>query len=145
MLKRKFAMLIGVGLLGANFSFAAAESPFPPSTEDVLYQLLPAEEQYFKDRESVSAVAGPQSQRRAVDKLAGQQGERTVKVTAATKYLNIEDREIVKIENDKGQNFIWTADTGEANFPLQAIAPKGFVVGQTRVFVSDPYAYATRD
>lgn len=144
MLRRKLIMLVGAGILGANINFASAESPFPPSSEDVLYQLLPAEEQYFKERESV-ALTGQQNQRRAANSLAGQQGERAVKVTAATKYLNIEDREIVKIENDKGQSFIWTADTGEANFPLQTIAPKGFVAGPTRVFVSDPYAYATRD
>ena len=168
MLKRNLTMLIGVGLLGANVNFAAAgEGTFPPSSEDILYRMLPAQEQYFAQQQRAArnqaASAADQSAfprgnpsrapLPALTKYLGQQaakiqaasaGERTVKTTAATKYLNVAHEEIVKIENDKGQSFVWKADTlGEADLPLQAIAPKGFAAGQTRVFIRHPLAHTS--
>jgi hypothetical protein len=50
----------------------------------------------------------------------------------------------VKIENDRGQSFIWQADTlarGQESFALQAVAPSGFAAGQTQVFLSHPHGH----
>lgn len=64
-------------------------------------------------------------------------GGQTVKITPSTRYINAVQGESVKIENGKGQSFLWIADTfANVEFALQAIAPKGFDAGQTRVFVS---------
>lgn len=169
MLKRNLTMLIAVGLLGANINFAAAgESPFPPSTEDSLYRLLPAQEQYFQQREAANpnptgatgnpfpvsteeilykllpAQARYLEQRAAIvaQELAGQRT--VVNVTASTKYINAEHDGILDIKNDKGQSFTWKADTlGEIDIPLQAIAPKDFAAGQTRVYVHHPLAHTS--
>jgi len=135
MLKRNLTMLIAVGLLGANVNLAAAESAFPSSNDDSVYDWLPAQEQYFKQGKAVN----PNLQVASGD-------ERTVKTTAATKYLNIEHEALVRIRNDKGQSFVWKADTlGEADLSLQAIAPKDFAAGQTRVFVRHPYEHTIND
>ena len=167
MLKRHLTMLIGVGLLGANVNFAAAaEGPFPSSSEDILYRKLPAQEQYFNQRQAANpnltgasrpvfptaasptrvrwAVQDKYFDERAAKMQAASAGERTVKITAATKYLNVAHEEIVKIENDTGQSFVWKADTlGEADLSLQAIAPRDFAAGQTRVFVRHPLVHTS--
>ena len=73
-------------------------------------------------------------------------GERTVKTTVATKYLNVAHEETVRIQNEQGQSFVWKADTlGEADLPLKSIAPRDFVAGQTRVFVAHPYEHTIKD
>lgn len=65
--------------------------------------------------------------------------ERTVKVNASTKYVDVMHYETVKIENDKGQSFVWKFDSlGEYGFPLQVIAPKDFAAGETRVYIRHP-------
>jgi hypothetical protein len=167
MLKRNLTMLVGVGLLGANVNFAAAaEGPFPPSSEDIIYRKLPAQEQYFNQRQAanpnltgasspvipagvrVGGVTLPAQvkyfDQRAAKVQAASAGERTLKATAATKYLNVAHEEIVRIENEKGQSFVWKADTlGEADLSLQAIAPRDFAAGQTRVFVRHPLAHTS--
>ena len=163
MLKRKIALLIAVGLLGAQAGLAAAQGAFPPSTEDVLYRMLPAQEQYFQAANpNPSGASGPvfpaaaQSttgrlpaalkylDQQAARIQAASAGERVVKVTAATKYLNVAHEEIVRIENDQGQSFVWKADTlSEADIPLNAIAPRDFAAGQTRVFVRHPLAHTS--
>lgn len=52
MLKRTAATLIaGTFAAIANIS-GATESPFPPSTEDILYRMNPVQERYFKEREA---------------------------------------------------------------------------------------------
>ena len=166
MLKRNLTMLIGVGLLGANVNFAAAQGASPPSTEDILYRMLPAQEQYFMQRQAanpnLSGASGdvfPRSpvpttgrqpallqylDQQAARVQAASVDARTVKTTTSTKYLNIAHEEIVKIENDKGQSFGWKADTlGEADLPLKAVAPKDFETGQTRIFVRHPLAHTS--
>ena len=68
--------------------------------------------------------------------------ERTVRIDASTKYLNAEHFGTLKIENDKGQSFVWKFDTlGEVGFPLEVIAPKGFAAGATRVYIRHPSAH----
>ena len=68
--------------------------------------------------------------------------QRTILVRGSTKYINVNRDETVKIENQKGQSFVWKFDTlGEKNFPLHIIAPRDFESLQTRVFVSNPYTY----
>ncbi len=65
--------------------------------------------------------------------------QKTVKITAATQYVNVEHFQTVKIENDKGQSFVWRFDTlGEVGFPVQVIAPKDFAAGETRVYIRHP-------
>lgn len=68
--------------------------------------------------------------------------ERTVKINASTQYVNAEHFGTLKIENDKGQSFVWKFDTlGEVGFPLEVIAPKGFAAGATRIYVRHPTAH----
>ena len=131
MLKRNLTMLIGVGLLGANVNFdAAAQGTFPAAAGPSRASSLPAVVKYLDQQ--------------AAKIQAASTGARTVKATAATKYLNVAHEEIVIIENDKGQSFVWKADTlGEADLSLQAIAPKDFAAGQTRVFVRHPLAHTS--
>lgn len=65
--------------------------------------------------------------------------QRTVRIDASTKYVDVEHFSTVKIENSKGQSFIWRFDTlGEVGFPLQVIAPKDFAAGETRIYVRHP-------
>lgn len=165
MLKRHLTTLIGIGLLGAGVNLAAAQSAFPPSTEDVLYRMLPAQEQYFMQRQAAnpnlygatiparisSGVPGgplPATLKFLGERAAKVQAEsanaRTVKATGAANYLNVAHEETVIIQNDRGQSFVWKADTlGEADLALQAIAPKDFAAGQTRVFVRHPAAHTS--
>jgi len=64
---------------------------------------------------------------------------RTLKIDAATKGINAAHRESIRIENDKGQSFVWRFDTyGPIAFPLKAIAPAGFDAGSTWVYVNHP-------
>ena len=68
--------------------------------------------------------------------------ERTVRIDAATKYVNAEHYGTLKIENDKGQSFVWRFDSlGEYGFPLSVIAPQGFAAGETRVYIRHPSAH----
>ena len=65
--------------------------------------------------------------------------ERTVRIDASTQYVNAEHFGTLKIENDKGQSFVWRFDSlGEYGFPLSVIAPKGFAAGATRVYIRHP-------
>ncbi len=65
--------------------------------------------------------------------------QKTIKITAATQYVTVEHFQTVKIENDKGQSFVWTFDSlGEYGFPISVIAPKGFAAGETRVYIRHP-------
>jgi hypothetical protein len=67
---------------------------------------------------------------------------KTVKITASTRYLNVEHFATLRIENAKGQSFVWKFDTwGELGFPLSVIAPKDFAAGETRVYVRHPGAH----
>ena len=160
MLKRNIAILIAGGLLSMQAGLAGAQTAFPPSSEDEIYRLLPAQEQYFKQREAAnpnpagatgsafplsSSIRAPLPAtlkylaQQAAKLQAASAGEQMVKTTAATKYVNVEHEALVRIENDKGQSFVWKADTlGEADLSLQAIAPRDFAAGQTRVFVRHP-------
>ena len=68
--------------------------------------------------------------------------KKTIKITASTKYVNVEHFDTVKIENDKGQSFVWRFDSlGEYGFPLSVIAPKDFAAGETRVYIRHPDAH----
>jgi heavy-metal resistance protein CzcE len=175
MLKRNIAMLIGVGvgLLGANVNLAVAQSVVPRSVDESNHQMVPAQDKYHARHEEALKLeaipaqaqsAFPRSvdesnrqrlpaeeqylaQRERALQLGAKSGDaRTVKATAGTKYLNVAHEETVKIVNDQGQSFVWKADTlGEADLALQAIAPRDFVAGQTRVFVRHPYLHTVTD
>jgi hypothetical protein len=68
--------------------------------------------------------------------------QKTVKITAATRYITVEHFQTVKFENDKGQSFVWRFDSfGEYGFLLQVIAPKDFAAGAIRVYIRHPAAH----
>jgi hypothetical protein len=64
----------------------------------------------------------------------------TVKISGTTKYFTVNHFATAKIENDKGQSFIWQFDSAMemSNFPLKTIAPGGFDAGSTLVSVIHP-------
>ena len=71
--------------------------------------------------------------------------QKTVKINASTQYIDAEHFSTLKIENDKGQSFVWTFDTlGPVGFPLKVIAPKDFAAGETRVYIRHPDAHNFR-
>lgn len=171
MLKRNIAILIAGGLLGAQANLAGAGgSAFQRGAEEnsSWTQVLPAQARYLEQRAAnLQGVVGGDSfpmsadeqgrgvgstlpaqanyfdQRAASINLAQEPAnQRTVNITASTKYINAEHDGVLVIKNDKGQSFTWRADTlGEAEIPLKAIAPKDFAAGQTRVFVRHPPAH----
>jgi len=119
MLKRNIAILIAGGLLGAQANLAGAG--------DSNVYILPAQLKYLEER-AASVRAEAQAD-----------VYKTVKINASTKYFNAEHFETLKIENDKGQSFVWKFDTvGEVVFRLKTIAPAGFAAGETRVYVRHP-------
>ena len=120
MLKRNIAILIVGGLLSAQVHLAGAGG----STS----QMLPAQAQYLEQRAA-----------KVAQELVGQ---RTVNITASTKYINAEHDGVLVIKNDKGQSFTWRADTlSEVVVPLKTIAPAGFEAGDTAIYVRHPAAH----
>ena len=98
---------------------------FPPAAEDLASKMLPAQVQYFAQRE--------------VSNQTARLGEVAVNITASTKYINAEHDAVLVVKNGQGQSFTWRADTvGEADIPLKAIAPADFAAGETRVHVHHP-------
>ena len=72
--------------------------------------------------------------------------ERTVRITAATQYVNAEHFGTLKFENDRGQSFVWRFDSiGEQNFPLSVISPPGFAGEGARVYVRHAAAHLSGD
>jgi len=70
----------------------------------------------------------------------------TVRISGTTKYITVPHLTTVKIENDRGQNFVWQFDTAMAmsSFPLKTIAPSGFDAGSTWVSVTHPDSHTAR-
>ena len=129
MLKRNIAILIAGGLLGAQANLAGAG--------DSNVYILPAQLKYLEER----AASVRAETRGEVYKAAETRGDgyKTVKINASTKYVNAEHFETLKIENDKGQSFVWKFDTvGEVVFRLKTIAPAGFEAGEATVYVRHP-------
>jgi len=64
----------------------------------------------------------------------------TIKISSTTGNIYIEHLKTTKIENDKGQSFIWNFDSimSMSAFPLKLIAPSGFDAGNTQVSVLHP-------
>ena len=64
----------------------------------------------------------------------------TVKISGTTEYFTVDHFATAKIENDKGQSFVWQFDSAMemSNFPLKTIAPSGFDAGNTLVSVIHP-------
>jgi len=164
MLKRNIAILIAGGLLGAQVTLAAADQgAFPSNDTEVIWKLLPAQVDYFKQREASNpnptgasrpvfptsvGVGGPAVfpglAKYLAEREAAVSGDvyKTIKVEASTKYVTVEHLGTVKIVNDKGQSFVWTFDTlGESVVPLKAIAPAGFEAGNVTIYVRHPAAH----
>ena len=166
MSKRRIFLLVATTLAGMSTNLMAAESPFPPATEDSLYDGTPAQQEYFKQREAANpnpvGASGPIFPRggqigggrtadlrylkeRAARVAAEAAVDHTV-TTSGMSYITVPHEATVRIMNDKGQSFVWTADTfGEADLALRSIAPQNFAAGQTRVFVRHPYEHTIKD
>ncbi len=163
MSKRDIAVLIAAGLLGGQVSLAAAEQDtFPLSDNETFSAPTPALVQYLNQRPAVTAARGSDSvfpfsagSIKGVsspdrDRYLAEQAKTistapaTIRISAATRDINVEHLQKVRIENDKGQSFVWQADTlalGEDHFPLQSVAPNGFDAGQTMVFLTHPHEH----
>ena len=68
---------------------------------------------------------------------------RTIKISSATKYVNVAQGDIVKFDVD-GKTFTWLFDTLHANasFDFSAIAPSGVNNHGVRVYVAPNPTYA---
>jgi len=64
----------------------------------------------------------------------------TRKISGTTKFISVPHLTTAKIENDKGQSFVWYFDSAMAgsSFALKTIAPNGFDPGITYVNVTHP-------
>lgn len=71
---------------------------------------------------------------------------KTVQLGAATRYVNVDHFDQVRLVDQKGQSFVWKFDTlDETQFPLAAIAPSGFNAERTVVYVSHPAWHVSSD
>jgi len=165
MLQRDIAVLIAGALLSVQVTWAAADQGAFPSSDNETYSgMTPALIQYLDQRAasnprpvgasgsvfpfSAASIKGASNPDQ--DKYLAEQARRasaepnTVRINAATREINVEHLQRVKIENDKGQSFVWLADTldlGQDSFPLQAVAPKNFAAGNTRVYLTHPHEH----
>ena len=67
----------------------------------------------------------------------------TLKITSTTKFINVAHLATAKIENGKGQSFVWAFDgsLSGTSFPLKTIAPSSFDAGITYVSVTHPQSH----
>jgi hypothetical protein len=67
----------------------------------------------------------------------------TLKVSGTTKFVSVAHFATAKIENGKGQSFVWQFDGAMSgtSFPLKTIAPSGFDAGITYVNVTHPQSH----
>jgi len=67
----------------------------------------------------------------------------TLKISSTTGTIYVDHFATSKIENDKGQSFVWRFDSDMAMsaFPLKTIAPSGFDAGNTYVNVIHPTSH----
>ncbi len=166
MSKRDIAVLIAAGLLGGQVSLAAAEqNTFPLSDNETFSAPTPALIRYLEQRAAnnpnpagaaapvfpVTAASGgggvltPERTKYFAERAKTiSTAPATIRISASTRDINVEHLQRVRIENDKGQSFVWQADTlalGEDHFPLQSVAPNGFDAGQTMVFLTHPHEH----
>ena len=163
MFKRNVALLIAGGLLSA--AAAADQGAFPSSVNETSIFMTPALSRYLEQRaastDAPRVAVGQDTFPSSVNEtsifmtpalsqyLASVNRDTspapwTVKIDGSTRQINVEHLQTVKIENDKGESFVWTADTlgsGADNFPLKAVAPQNFAAGATRVFLSHPHEH----
>ncbi len=71
------------------------------------------------------------------------QPDSTVRIGRATGNIYVDHFATAKIENEKGQSFVWRFDTTMpmSSFPLSTIAPSGFDAGNTQVSVLHPSSH----
>ena len=64
----------------------------------------------------------------------------TLKISSTTGTIYVDHFATSKIENEKGQSFVWRFDSAMemSNFLLETIAPSGFDAGNARVIVWHP-------
>lgn len=67
----------------------------------------------------------------------------TIRIGSTQKTIYVDHFATARIENDKGQSFIWRFDSAMAMsfFPLKTIAPSGFDAGNTFVSVIHPASH----
>lgn len=90
---------------------------------------------------AAGAQAAPASQRYG-EAVQGGAPDRSVTLTASTKYVNVTDGQTIRFNAD-GKTFEWHFDTlsGSPNFDLSAIAPKDVDVSGVRVYVDENPLY----
>jgi hypothetical protein len=165
MLKRKSVILIAGGLLGTQVTAAAAaDQGFPASINEVYGGMTPALIQYLEQRAaanpapsgakgsvwpfsagSVKGASNPDQDRYLAERARSiSVGPDTVKINGSTQTINVEHLRTIRIENDKGQSFVWRADVlahGVDHFALRAVAPGNFDAGRTQVFLTHPHEH----
>lgn len=74
------------------------------------------------------------------------QPEVTLKIGETTKAVTVQHFATAKIENAKGQSFVWRFDGPMAgsSFLIKEIAPKGFDAGNTYVSIVHPGSHSTQ-
>lgn len=171
MLKRNIAILVAAGPLGAQAGLVvAAESAIPEGTDlGGVAKPLPAQFKYLEQREAairaegtvVRGDAAPRSaddvwadplpaQAKHLDQRAAIVAQemrgnayKTIAIDTATKNVTVDHLGTVKFANDRGQSFVWKADTlGESVIPLKTIAPAGFETGNVTIYVRHPDSHA---
>ena len=67
----------------------------------------------------------------------------TLKISGTTKFINVPHFATARIENGKGQSFVWLFDGPMAgsSFPLKTITPSSFDAGITYVNVTHPQSH----
>jgi len=72
--------------------------------------------------------------------------DKTVRVGSSTAYINVDHFQTVRLIDEKGQSFVWRFDTlDETHFPLQAIAPRGFLAAHAEIYAKHPYSHLSND
>jgi len=140
MLKRKIIILAILGALPTLVSAQAHSSVFCTNNPRDSGYLGPVD----CDAAGV-AVASPANRSGSVRLgFYGSQGQgkpdATVRISGTTRAFSVAHLATVKIENDKGQSFVWRFDSDMAAsaIPLKTIAPSGFDAGDTWVTVAHP-------
>ncbi len=162
MLKYNPAILVAGGLFGMQIGLAAAQVTAVPDNDDLRGQRpLPAQLKYFEQQATSTAVSRgssvsapisaspPPSYTKymnerdvAIKKEVAGNVYPTVKIDGTVNYVTVEHLGTVKFVDNKGQSFVWQADTfDEKAIPAKAIAPAGFNAGDTIIYVRHPNSH----
>jgi hypothetical protein len=118
-------------LLAVAMAVTCASAAFAQDQDDYLMRVKsqPAAPGALTKYRSENAPLGVSAQ--------GMTAERTIRINAATKYLNVNQGEVVALVSDD-KAFTWKFDTlGTGSFELAKIAPQDFAAGKVVVYVNE--------